>query len=413
MTRYIKFLYILIFLISSITLAQPHTGGPIGGTSGGSSGSANISNVAFGASWDGVTLYAPSKNAVYDEIILKQNILAEGAFVDGNKTSYDDLVTRQTCTGTADSPLAAAPAGACVVAGWIYWADNETAGWNPVATITGDVNYTVMYDGASYVALYDEDGNIFSSGFIITGTDDAIADSSCVGDKIIKVAGAALAPGDIVYWDDADGKAELADANSTDAQANYARGVACTTSAEDTSVTILTRGKMRLDSWTWNDNEGQPLYLSETAGDLTETRYTSASSAVQQVATIESDDEILVDPKLIDFSQTRYSAESGDGQVLTCLEATNTIWTEATDTQDITLPAVSTCPTLATTIITIGAIDVDLDVNVSDRQILDGTALSDGDKATSPANTAGSQITCIYADADGPICQSDAWTDGN
>ena len=68
-------------------------------------------------------------------------------------------------------------------------------------------------------------------------------------------------------------------------------------------------------------------------------------------------------------------------------------------------------------VVTIGGVAVSLDVNASDRMILDGTALADGDKATN-TSTAGDTIYCQYQSADGWFCWSgspdgDHWTDGN
>lgn len=68
------------------------------------------------------------------------------------------------------------------------------------------------------------------------------------------------------------------------------------------------------------------------------------------------------------------------------------------------------------TVITIGAIAVSLDVQADDRQILDGTALDDGDKATNTSTT-GDLIVCTYESASGWYCASGSndgtlWSDG-
>ena len=89
----------------------------------------------------------------------------------------------------------------------------------------------------------------------------------------------------------------------------------------------------------------------------------------------------------------------------------------------VTSAATITAPAVATgmrfTVVTIGNVAVSLDVNASDRMILDGTALSDGDKATN-TSTAGDTIYCQYQSADGFFCWSGTmhattkhWTDGN
>lgn len=81
----------------------------------------------------------------------------------------------------------------------------------------------------------------------------------------------------------------------------------------------------------------------------------------------------------------------------------------------ITAPAVATGMNF--TVVTIGDIAVSLDVNASDKMILDGVTLADGDKATN-SSKAGDTITCQYYSADGFYCWSGTvlgghWTDGN
>lgn len=79
----------------------------------------------------------------------------------------------------------------------------------------------------------------------------------------------------------------------------------------------------------------------------------------------------------------------------------------------VTMPAVSTLGDVkgSATIITIGAVAVSLDVNASDKQILDGTPLDDGDKATN-TSTAGDMAVITYFSADGWVDQTNGWTDG-
>lgn len=303
------------------------------------------------------------------------------------------------------NPLAVAPT--VPVDGKIYCANNEAAGWDP-ASISGTVDYLVIYDGASYIALVDKDGNWFIKQFQIDGTDDGIADSTFNGIATTGLAGATLAIGDVIYLSDTDGRWELADANSTTAQANRARGVAISTAANDGDAVIIgIKGKLRLDTWTWNDNEGQPLYLSDTAGDLTETRTTSASLAVQVLGYILSDDEIFIDPKEIDYSVQRAGTDA-DGRTLTCLEATNTIW-EATGASTITTPAISACPTISVTITTTGDVAVVVDVNAGDDSIVDGVANADGHSFTNKSDSGDSIYLTVY-DADTLIGSSGSLT---
>jgi hypothetical protein len=71
---------------------------------------------------------------------------------------------------------------------------------------------------------------------------------------------------------------------------------------------------------------------------------------------------------------------------------------------------------MAFTVIVVGAVQVDLDVQADDLMILDGTTLNDGDKAVNTSTT-GDLIVCTYYDATGWYCASGSndgtlWTDG-
>lgn len=70
--------------------------------------------------------------------------------------------------------MTAAPGTPCD--GCIYFADNDT--WDP-ANIAGTNNYYVIYDGASYIAIFDEDGTFFISSIAVpTLEGDELNDTS-------------------------------------------------------------------------------------------------------------------------------------------------------------------------------------------------------------------------------------------
>lgn len=84
------------------------------------------------------------------------------------------------------------------------------------------------------------------------------------------------------------------------------------------------------------------------------------------------------------------------------------------DAGTITIPAVSTLVEGANvTVVCEAAAAVHIDVDDSDRIVLDGTALADGNKISS-ASEAGNQITVVKDSASGlTTCgRSGAWTDG-
>ena len=158
----------------------------------------------------------------------------------------------------------------------------------------------------------------------------------------------------------------------------------CTTGAEDIDVT----------------------FKAQRAGTDTNYIFFNADSTVALDDSIDAYVEIgtaaaPVMPRL--YSATYTSAETLEAE-----ESYNsTIYISNATT--VTLSAIAYG--MKVTVITITAHAISLDTNASDKIILDGTALNDGDKATS-GSTAGEVIVCTYYSTDGWYCASDGWTDG-
>lgn len=76
----------------------------------------------------------------------------------------------------------------------------------------------------------------------------------------------------------------------------------------------------------------------------------------------------------------------------------------------LTLPAVVSGASF--TVITVGAFAVSVDPNAADLIVLDGTALSDGDKITNLSHT-GDVAVLTYYDATGWYASTNGWIDGN
>lgn len=98
-----------------------------------------------------------------------------------------------------------------------------------------------------------------------------------------------------------------------------------------------------------------------------------------------------------------------DGRSVSVQEAFGSI-IYVTGASTITLPAIQ--DGMSVTVLTVGATAVSVDVNGADLIMLDGTALSDGDKITN-TSTSGDMAVCTYYSADGWYCATDGWTDGN
>lgn len=111
------------------------------------------------------------------------------------------------------------------------------------------------------------------------------ADGTYNGEVRGGTAGAALAFGDLVYLDPTDSRWELADANSASAADGDARGILgiCVLAAagDGSATTVLLRGIVRADTAFPALTVNAPIYVSETAGDITTTIPTT-SGAVQR-----------------------------------------------------------------------------------------------------------------------------------
>ena len=106
--------------------------------------------------------------------------------------------------------------------------------------------------------------------------DTLSADTTAKGIIVTKTAGENLAFGDVVYFK-SDGKAWKADANA--ASAYPATGMALGTINSSASGNILLIGVVRNDAWNWTI--GGVIYLSTTAGSLTQTQPSATDDVIQ------------------------------------------------------------------------------------------------------------------------------------
>lgn len=145
------------------------------------------------------------------------------------------------------------------------------------------------------------------TGNITLGENTAIAldpagsaDGKYTGITITGTAGAALAFGDVIVLDVTDSRWELADANSAasaDGDARGMIGVCVLAAAGDGSATnILLQGTIRADAAFPALTVGAPVYLSETAGDITLTKPTTTDAVVRTLGFALTADEIYWNP---------------------------------------------------------------------------------------------------------------------
>ena len=151
-----------------------------------------------------------------------------------------------------------------------YTDDSKIAEFD-VSGITGSTTRTFAFpDESGTLALYSQIQNIESA----------------------KVAGEALAPGDIVYIA-SDGKWYKADASGA-TTADSIIGYATETKALDEAIDVILRGIITDGSWTWTI--GDALYLSTTEGTLSQTAPTGTDEVVVILGWAISADKIYFNP---------------------------------------------------------------------------------------------------------------------
>lgn len=98
-------------------------------------------------------------------------------------------------------------------------------------------------------------------------------------------AGATITALQAVYYDFTAGEWLLADANGSSTYP--AQGLAAAAGTDGGALTVITSGFVRNDAWNWSAG---PIYLSSTAGGLTQTAPATAGDKVQPVGWAKSAD---------------------------------------------------------------------------------------------------------------------------
>ena len=128
-------------------------------------------------------------------------------------------------------------------------------------------------------------GNITLAENASVDLDPALsADGKYTGICITGTAGATLAFGDLVYLAAADSRWELCDANAVGTAGTVLIGLCVLAAANDGDATkILLQGNIRADTAFPSFTISAPIYISETAGDVTNTAPTTADAVVRVV----------------------------------------------------------------------------------------------------------------------------------
>ena len=223
---------------------------------------ADIATLALPASTT-ISAYAKSFLDDADEATLKATINLE-ANTDFYAPSGTDVAIADGGTGASSAAAAIAALGGLPTAG---------------GTMTGNV---ILAENAS-VAL-DPAGS---------------ADGKYTGITITATAGYTQAFGDLVYLDPTDSRWEACDANSAagaDGDSRGIVGIVVSAGTDGTACTILLNGVIRADAKFPSFTINNPIYISETAGSVTQTQPTTTDVVIRVVGFAITADEMYFNP---------------------------------------------------------------------------------------------------------------------
>lgn len=132
------------------------------------------------------------------------------------------------------------------------------------------------------------------------GLDPALsADGTWSGIVITGTSGYTQAFGDLVYLDPTDSRWEACDANAASGADGDSRGLigmVVVTGTDGNACTILLQGNIRADANFPSFTINNPIYVSETAGDVTQTQPTTTDAVIRIVGAALTADSMYFDP---------------------------------------------------------------------------------------------------------------------
>lgn len=221
---------------------------------------------------------------------------ASGNLVSGGALGTPSSGTLTNCTGLPIAGLTASTSTALGVGSIELGHASDTT----IARVSAGV---VSIEGVNILTVAG--GTL--TGNITLGENTAIAldpagsaDGKYTGITITATAGYAQTYGDLVYLDPTDSRWEKTDANSAAAADGDARGtlgiVVVAGAADGNACTVLLHGVIRADAAFPTFTVNNPVYVSETAGTVTQTQPTTTDAVIRVVGFALTTDEMFFNP---------------------------------------------------------------------------------------------------------------------
>ena len=255
-------------------------------------------------------------NAGTNKFDIKHNAAVRLSVDNNGAVTFNEAFTFPTTDGTSGQVLKTNGSGT------ITWAD-ETGGGSSSTSITdADLDTKIQVEesadedvirfdvAGSEIATMTDDGVILNNGYNFEG--DVVG-----AIKFKAQAGEALTKGDVVYISGISGNTTVVSkADANDSAKMPAFGLAASTVSLNAAVEIVTFGTLLgIDTSTPNYSEGDELYVSTTAGELTDTAPTGSGSLLQKIAKVTRVDASAGSVKVSGAGRTNATPNLDEGRL--------------------------------------------------------------------------------------------------
>ena len=284
----------------------------------------NVPDEAYGAGWNGNT-EVPTKNAVYDQVELKAPLASPtftgtvigatiqantgflpdtdgGAYLGQGTQAFSGLFLDTTATINFDNSNVVLTHSSGILTMGTGDLRVTNAGTNSasVVTVGGSQTLTAKTLTSPTITTASLSGTQLLAEGAGIGLDPSLsADGTWSGITMTATAGYTQAFGDLVYLDPTDSRWEACDANAAAGADGDSRGIigmVVVAGTDGNACTILLQGTIRADANFPTFTVNNPVYVSETAGDVTQTQPVTTDVVIRVVGFALTADSMFFNP---------------------------------------------------------------------------------------------------------------------